>query len=121
MMILNQQIEIDTVEQLSDFCKILEDKSTTTEEKKVLKPLIDYLADCFFIDQKLRNLVAQEIEPDCYTIVYVDIFDDTDYNHLQIGLGGKTPTKRDLVILQQLSDDVLKDKQSFTHRLQNTL
>ena len=53
MMILNQQIEIDTVEQLSDFCKILEDKSTTTEEKKVLKPLVDYLADCFFIDQKL--------------------------------------------------------------------
>ena len=120
MMILNQQIEIDTVEQLSDFCKILED-NTTTEEKKVLKALVDYLADCFFIDQKLRNLVAQEIEPDCYPIVYVDIFDDTDYNHLQIGLGGKTPTKRDLVILQQLSDDVLKDKQSFTHRLQNTL
>lgn len=119
MLVLNRAAVIETLEELDSFCKALEQNAMNKDERKVLKPLIGYLSDCFFIDKELREFIPKEIGPDYYPIIFVDVFEDTDFESIDISLHGeKEPTERDKIIFDEMCTNLVQNKKSFIKRLQ---
>lgn len=89
MIVINSDLMIQNQMELDFYSELLKQEIYNEESEKVVDCVIEYLRDVWDRDVKLTSKIQEQIDPDMYPLVFVDVFLTADFKAIRFGAASK--------------------------------